>query len=41
MDYLSSIANSIKNDNVEVKYAHILAIEGDSVKHTQPLHDFQ
>ncbi len=41
MDYLSSIAGSIKKEFVEVKYAHILAFEGDSVRHTQPLQDFQ
>jgi uncharacterized repeat protein (TIGR03899 family) len=39
-DYLSSIANSIKNENVEVKYAYILAMREDSVEHTQ-LQDFQ
>jgi len=41
MDYLTSIANSIKNENVDVKYAHILAFEKDSIRHTQPLQDFQ
>jgi uncharacterized repeat protein (TIGR03899 family) len=40
MDYLTSVANSITNNNVEVKYAHILAFEGDFVRHTQPLLDF-
>jgi hypothetical protein len=40
MDYLTSIANYIKNENVEVKYAHILAFEENSVRHTQPLMDF-
>lgn len=40
IDYLTSIANSIKNENVEVKYAYILAWEGNSVRHTQPLQDF-
>lgn len=41
MDYLTNIANSIKNENVEVKYAHILAIEENSIRHTKPLQDFQ
>lgn len=41
MDYLTSIANSIKSENVEVKYAHILAFEENSIRHTQPLLDFQ
>lgn len=41
MDYLTSIANSIKNENVDVKYAYILAFEEDSIIHTQPLQDFQ
>lgn len=41
MDYLTSIANSIKNENVDMKYAYILAFEEDSIRHTQPLQDFQ
>jgi uncharacterized repeat protein (TIGR03899 family) len=41
MDYLTAMANSIKNENVEVKYAHILAFEENSIRHTQPLQDFQ
>lgn len=40
-DYLTSIANSIKNENVEVKYGHILSWEGNNIRHTQPLQDFQ
>lgn len=40
-DYLTSIANSIKNENVEVKYGHILFWEGTNIRHTQPLQDFQ
>ncbi|TDB63311.1 DUF2806 domain-containing protein [Arundinibacter roseus] len=40
MDYLTSIANSIKNENTDVKYAYILAFEGDGITHTQPLQDF-
>lgn len=38
--YLNYFAKSIKNENVEVKYANILAFEEDSIKHTQPLQDF-
>lgn len=41
IEYLASIANSIKSENVDIKYAHILAWEGDSITHTQPLQDFQ
>lgn len=41
MDYLATIANSIKNESVQVKYAHILSFEGDSIRHTQPLLDFK
>jgi uncharacterized repeat protein (TIGR03899 family) len=40
-EYLTSFANSIKSENVEVKYGYILAWEGDSVRHTQPLQDFK
>lgn len=40
MDYLTSLANSIKSENVEVKYAHILAFEENMIRHTQPLQDF-
>ncbi|GET22097.1 DUF2806 domain-containing protein [Prolixibacter denitrificans] len=39
-DYLKAIADSIKSDNVEVKYAYIMAWEGNSIRHTQPLLDF-
>lgn len=41
MDYLKSVAQSLKSENVEVKYAHILSIDGNSIQHTQPLLDFQ
>ncbi len=41
MDYLTSLANSIKSENVDVKYAHILEFKEDSIWHTQPLLDFQ
>lgn len=40
IEYLSHIAKSIKNENVEVKYGYILAWEGDSIRHTQPLMEF-
>jgi len=33
-DYLKYFANSIKNENVEVKYAFILAWEGTNIRHT-------
>lgn len=38
--YLNYFANSIKNENVEVKYANIIAFQGDKIRHTQPLQDF-
>lgn len=38
-DYLTYFASSIKNENVEVKYANILAWEGDNIRHTLPLQD--
>ena len=41
MEYLSAIAKSIKNDNVEVKYAMILARDGSNFRHTKPLLDFE
>jgi uncharacterized repeat protein (TIGR03899 family) len=40
-DYLTSIAKSIKNENVEVKYGYFLAWEGNNIRHTQPLQEFQ
>lgn len=40
IEYLASIANSIKSENVEVKHGYILSWEGDSIRHTQPLQDF-
>lgn len=40
-EYLEYFANSIKNENVDVKYAHILAWENDNVRHTQPLQEFK
>jgi uncharacterized repeat protein (TIGR03899 family) len=39
-DYLKAVAESIKNENVEVKYGHILNKEGTDIKYTQPLYDF-
>lgn len=41
MEYLTSIANSIKNENVDIKYANILYCVGDSITHTTPLQDFE
>lgn len=41
MEYLEYFAKSIKNENVEVKFAHILSLEKDSIRHTQPLQDFK
>lgn len=41
MEYLSEIAKSIKRDNVEVKYAKIIAYDGQQVIHTMPLLDFK
>ena len=38
--YLNHFAKSIKNENVEVKYANIIAYEGDKIRHSQPLQDF-
>lgn len=38
--YLNYFAKSIKNENVEVKYANFIAYEGDYIRHTQPLQDF-
>jgi uncharacterized repeat protein (TIGR03899 family) len=39
-DYLTSVAKSIKNENVDVKYGHILAWEGNNIRHAQPLLEF-
>jgi uncharacterized repeat protein (TIGR03899 family) len=39
-DYLTEIAKSIRNENVEVKYGFIISTEGNMIKHTQPLKDF-
>lgn len=38
-DYLKYFANSIRNENVDVKYAHILNWEGDKIRHSQLLQD--
>lgn len=40
-EYISEIAKSIRNTNVDVKYGNIISIEGKRVKHTQPLKDFE
>jgi uncharacterized repeat protein (TIGR03899 family) len=39
-DYLTAVAKSIKNENVDVKYGSILAWEGDNIRHTYPLQEF-
>lgn len=39
-DYLAEMVSSIKNNNVSVKYADILALEGDTIRHTLPFKDF-
>jgi uncharacterized repeat protein (TIGR03899 family) len=41
MDYLTEVAKSIKNENVDVKYGFIISREGNSIRHTQPLQDFK
>ena len=41
IDYLTYFANSIKNENVDIKYAYIIAFEGDEITHTQPLLEFK
>lgn len=38
-EYLRYFANSIKNNNIEVKYANILGYEADKIVHTMPLLD--
>jgi len=40
LDYLTEVAKSIKNENVDVKYGFIISREGNSIRHTQPLQDF-
>ena len=40
IDYLTYFANSIKNENVDIKYAYILANENDQITHSQPLLEF-
>lgn len=39
-DYLTAVAKSIKSENVDVKYGHILALDGNNIRHTQPLKEF-
>lgn len=41
MDYLTEVAKSIKNENVDVKYGFIISREGNNIRHTQPLQDFK
>ena len=40
IDYLTYIANSIKNENIEVKYGNLLALREDSVEYSLPLRNF-
>ena len=40
-EYLKSFATFMKRENVEVKYASILSVEGDKITHSQPLKDFE
>jgi uncharacterized repeat protein (TIGR03899 family) len=40
MDYLTYFANSIKNENIALKYAYILGVEGDQITHTDTLEEF-
>lgn len=39
-DYLTAVAKSIKNENVDIKYGYIMAFEGDNIRHSQPLQEF-
>lgn len=39
-DYVTKLSNSIKNSNVDVKYAFILSRTETQISHTQPLQDF-
>jgi uncharacterized repeat protein (TIGR03899 family) len=41
IDYLTYFANSIKNENIDIKYAYIIAFEGDQIRHSQPLLEFK
>lgn len=40
LDYLTYLAKSIKNENVDVKYAFIIGRDGNAIRHTQPKLDF-
>lgn len=40
LEYLKYIAKSIKNKDIDIKYANILNIKGDIIEHTQPLQEF-
>jgi uncharacterized repeat protein (TIGR03899 family) len=40
-DYLTYFANSIKNENVDVKYSYVLAWDGDRFQYSQPLQEFK
>jgi len=39
-EYLTAFAKSIKRENVEIKYGHILGRTETHINHTQPLQDF-
>lgn len=41
IDFLTYFANSIKNENVDIRYAYILAFEGDQIRHSNPLLEFE
>jgi hypothetical protein len=41
MDYLTYFAKSFINENVGVKYAHILAFQGNEISYKQPLQEFK
>ncbi|MFV8357999.1 DUF2806 domain-containing protein [Flavobacterium sp. XS1P32] len=39
-EYLKEFANSIKNENIDPKYAHIISYEGTNINHSLPLLNF-
>ncbi len=40
-DYLKSLAEYVKRENVEPKYAYIIGYKGTNIQHTLPLQDFK
>jgi uncharacterized repeat protein (TIGR03899 family) len=40
-EYLEYFSNSIKSENVDIKYAHILDNNNDNITHTNPLQEFK